>query len=344
MNRCFVWSVVALVVMAVAGVVSGQAESLESAITALAWNPKGDALVVGTTANSEVGCSDGAVFVYIPNESSPPTVILSDEERCGVVDIDFSYDSALIFAQNAIELTNIWKNTATYKYQFGLGSGTNVTRLEAAPTQPFFARVLFNTFVEIISYEAPNIDNSRIDLEPSLVEISDITWSPSSDQLAASSLEAQIGIWDAQAGSLSQLIAYDLDNGKTAIDWSSQEAFIAFGDLLGTVVIWNVDEAEAKYRFEGNASKVNDLDWNPDGTMLASASEDGTVRVWNAERGELIETFIYTGPVYALDWSPDGTKIAFGGADVSGEAPEVMIVDAPVWPSPLTPLPQGEGD
>lgn len=66
--------------------------------------------------------------------------------------------------------------------------------------------------------------------------------------------------------------------------------------------------------------------------MLASASDDGTVRVWNAESGDLLETFTYTGPVYALDWSSDGTQIAFGGADTTGNPPQVMIVDAPQLP------------
>lgn len=338
MSRYLAWAVVALVSMAVVGRVSAQDEPLEGVITALVWNTDGDALVVGTTANTEMGCTDGIVFVYIPNDSSSTSNILSDEERCGIVDIDFSYDGALIFVQNAVAKTKIWKNTVTYEYQFGMGIGADVTALDAAPTQPLFARVLFNTLVEIISYEAPNFDASLIDLEPLLVEISDITWSPSSDQFAASGLGGQIGIWDAQAGSLSQLIEYDLDNGKTAIDWSAQEEFIAFGDLMGTVVIWNLVDSEAKYRFEGNASKVNDLDWHPDGTMLASASEDGTVRVWNTESGDLLETFTYTGPVYALDWSPDGTQIAFGGADTTGNPPQVMIVDAPQLPE-ITPTP-----
>ncbi len=102
------------------------------------------------------------------------------------------------------------------------------------------------------------------------------------------------------------------------------------------MIVWDLDEAGATYHFEEHSDQVNDMAYSPDGTRLASASEDGTVKVWNAQTGALIETLTYPGPVYALDWSPDGEQIAYGGADLSGSPPEVVIVDAPQF-DPITP-------
>ncbi|MBK8136036.1 MAG: hypothetical protein IPK52_09365 [Chloroflexi bacterium] len=309
----------------------GQGGSEES-ITAIKWNTAGETLFIGTSNNSEAGCSDGKVYVQ---DSIGNATIVTIEMACGVVDIGISHDGELILAQNAVGETGIWSNTAGYVYLRSLGSGADITTMEASPAEARVARVLFNELVEIVEYEAENPDSTLVDLEPVLGGISDVAWSPGGDRLIASSLDGFIGLWDSASGDVDHIITYEANTGKTTIAWSSEERFVAFGDFSGSVIVWDLDEAGATYHFEEHSDQVNDMAYSPDGTRLASASEDGTVKVWNAQTGALIETLTYPGPVYALDWSPDGSQIAYGGADSSGNPPEVMIVDAPeIEPTP----------
>ena len=69
----------------------GQGGSEES-ITAIKWNTAGETLFIGTSNNSEAGCSDGKVYVQ---DSIGNATIVTIEMACGVVDIGISHDGEL---------------------------------------------------------------------------------------------------------------------------------------------------------------------------------------------------------------------------------------------------------
>jgi len=86
---------------------------------------------------------------------------------------------------------------------------------------------------------------------------------------------------------------------------------------------------------ELSVSNVGAVKWNPDARRLGVGLRDGTVQIWDVETLEVLETSWQSGSAYVFDWSPDGSQIAYGGADLSGNPPQIQIVDAPeIEPTP----------
>jgi WD40 repeat protein len=321
-----------LLLTAVSVAVSGQDESVEPAITALAWSNEGNSILYGTDGrlDESQSCKIGRLIVVDVETSITQTI--SDVEPCGIVGVGFSQDGTTILSQDGIGTTSKWI-LGSHEADGGIAIHAESQKMEVAPTEPLVARILLHRLIYIDDFNIENPDKTavQIGIDRDIAYLTDLSWHPHSSRIAASGLDGKIGVWDASTGELTRIIEYELNNGKTAISWSPNDNYIAFGSISGVLVIWGLDISDIARRIE-SSSQINDLDWHPDGTMLASASEDGTVRIWNAESGKLLETFTYTGPVYALDWSPDGTQIAFGGADTTGNPPQVMIVDAPQLP------------
>jgi WD40 repeat protein len=305
-------------------VTSAQA-ALADTITAIAWNQNGDMLLIGRGHwPDNLECGDGSVVIW-QQEIQPIT--LSSVETCGIVGVGFSPDDERLVAQNAVGIINIWDSN--FQKESALGIQAGISKMELAPSDALLARVLFKSIIHIIDYEASDPSSTLVFIRPESGKITDLSWQPDGQEIAVSSLEGTVTIWGGEEGDLIETISYESSTGKTAIAWSPTEDKLAIGDLAGRVIIWDISAEGLIYDFDEHTHQIHDLIWSPDGTGLASASEDGTVKVWDAETGNLLETLTYPGPVYALDWSPDGTKIAYGGEDLSGNPPQVEIVDAP---------------
>lgn len=322
-----------LLVMALSGGAWGQQNvPTDNTITAIAWSNDGDLVLYGTEGRLDEtqSCKVGQLMIINLETSTSRT--LSDVEPCGIVGVGFSQDGISILSQDGIGTTGKWM-LESYEDDGGIAIHAESQKMEVAPTEPLVARILLHRLIYIDDFNIENPDKTgvQIGIDRDIAYLTDLSWHPESSNIAASGLDGKIGIWDASTGELTRIIEYELNDGKTAISWSPNDSYIAFGSISGVLIIWDLDISDVARRIE-SSSQITDLDWHPDGMMLASASDDGTVRVWDAESGDLLETFTYTGPVYALDWSPDGTQIAFGGADTSGNPPQVMIVDAPQLP------------
>jgi Tol biopolymer transport system component len=169
--------------------------------------------------------------------------------------------------------------------------------------------------------------------------ITDVSWRNDELQIATSSEDGIIRVWDPNTADLIEEISFNLSLAKTAIAWSNANNVIAFGDIEGGVTLWNLDTNASIFHFTDHTDKINELISSPDGTRLASASQDGTVKIWDTQSGVILGSFIYPGPVYALDWHPDGSEIAYGGLDLSGAEPQVVQIEAPdvLPPTPMPP-------
>jgi WD40 repeat protein len=63
--------------------------------------------------------------------------------------------------------------------------------------------------------------------------------------------------------------------------FSPDGRMLAWGDMAGSLTLWEVATAQGRCRLVGHRSLVRDLSFSPDGKLLASASFDTTALVWD---------------------------------------------------------------
>jgi WD40 repeat protein len=103
-----------------------------------------------------------------------------------------------------------------------------------------------------------------------------------------------------------------------AVAFSADGKFVAAGEQMGAVVIWDVERESDVAHLAGHEWVVFAVAFSRDGTSLISGGADGTVRVWDVAARQQRECYRWTGQcVTCLAISPDGMTAAAGGAEGS---------------------------
>jgi WD40 repeat protein len=109
-----------------------------------------------------------------------------------------------------------------------------------------------------------------------------------------------------------------------SVAWNSNGTQLAVGYEDATIYVWDVaTDAEITMMSVTIPKRLHHIAWSPDDKRIASAN--GLVQVWDSATGQLLATL--PGEAFSVAWSPDGKKLAYGGLDLSGNVPEVQIVD-----------------
>lgn len=333
-----------LLVMAVVDGVSGQEEpdritpiQVPHSIGVIAWSPDGTQIAVGggnyPCDRFDAKESSEAFHIQLFDVQTTTLVQTLTGLRCPVEDIAWTLDEKKLAAANYESIgVTVWDTESGEVILSDPTGAQGVASVDWSPTADRLAIGYAANYVSVID------SNSSDVLTMLSVGGTTVDWSGNADFLAVSSYyHSSVYIVDL-AGQTEVIKFTTGEEPNVDVKWSPDAKKIAAASRDSSIRIWDVASRESLFSFVDFSDFVYAIDWHPDGTMLASASEDGTVRIWHAETGDLLEIFTYTGPVYALDWSPDGTQIAFGGADTTGNPPQVMIVDAPQLPQ-ITPTP-----
>ncbi len=125
--------------------------------------------------------------------------------------------------------------------------------------------------------------------------VSSVTFSPDSRQLASTSWDGTVILWD-----VSSLISMSAEKRKAGIEQDEIDAALA---------------KQARV-LAGHEAGVADVAYSPDGKLLASASDDYTLRLWDPATGEELRVFRgHTGEVNCVAFSPDGKQLVSGSGD-----------------------------
>ncbi len=113
--------------------------------------------------------------------------------------------------------------------------------------------------------------------------------------IAAGSGQAAFQLWDVTSEGEPLLVGEKragLLGGVTAVEFSDDSRFVAFGDFTHEIQIWDVVHRLRVGTLVGHTSQVTDLVFSSDGHSLVSGSHDGTVRLWTLPEGKLVATLL----------------------------------------------------
>lgn len=148
-----------------------------------------------------------------------------------------------------------------------------------------------------------------------------VDWSPDGTQIASSSDDGTVQVWDAVTGR--EISNYRLGAYKRAVAWSPDGKRLAAGGSDCRVHVWDVAEQHEILQYTGHSDLIWALSWSPDGRYIVSGGgytgisgykRDFTLHIWDTTTGKCILTYKgHLMEVQAIQWSPDGKYIASGG-------------------------------
>ncbi|MBW4499030.1 MAG: WD40 repeat domain-containing protein [Scytonema hyalinum WJT4-NPBG1] len=143
-----------------------------------------------------------------------------------------------------------------------------------------------------------------------------VSFSPDGQQLASSSDDTMVRIWDLQGRELKKFENKKYASSVSAISLSRDGKKIVSGGKDGTIRFWDLQGQPLGEPFKGHLGDVKSVAFSPDGKKIVSGGKDGTIRLWDLQGQSLGEPFKgHLGDVKSVAFSPDGKKIVSGGKD-----------------------------
>lgn len=137
-----------------------------------------------------------------------------------------------------------------------------------------------------------------------------LSFHPSGDFIALSSILGLIEILDAQTGELITTL-HDASRHIGDLTYSPLGTYLAAGTDGSQIFIWETTSYTLVTSFPAHQSYVNGVDFSHDETLLVSGSDDGTVAVWAVEDFRLLAMLTgHEGTVLRVEINPQATLIA----------------------------------
>lgn len=301
---------------------------------AIAWSPSGD-LIAYSYSYGSPRCNQIQNFVYVIDAvtGNPVQTLLGGDCATWSLDWNPTEDYLVGASLDAIGF-RIWDVNSGDELASAQLAGQGVVSAKWHPALNQIASTGIGGGIALFDAKTGEY------IRPLTVyaNVTQFDWDPSGTQLAGRSLyDSSTYILDATTGEIEHTLIGHTTNGGL-VTWSDDGTKIAsasFDD--NTVRLWNAINGQPLTVW--TVSNITDIEWAPDSRRIAIASNDGFAQVWDSQTEEVLETFSNSSGVRTLSWSPNGEKIAYGGADSSGNPPEIEIVDAPVIAVPITGTP-----
>ncbi|NJN95736.1 MAG: WD40 repeat domain-containing protein [Anaerolineales bacterium] len=158
--------------------------------------------------------------------------------------------------------------------------------------------------------------------------VTHVTWGPDGTQIATSSSDNTVKIWDAQRGTL--LFTLTGHTHKvTQVVWSPDRQRILTASDDEMAKVWDAQSSALLFTLTGHTNRINQAVWSSDGQRILTASNDGTAKIWNAQTGQVLFTLgNHQAGENHITLSPDGQRILITNWDETAKIRTSRIWDA----------------
>uniref|UniRef100_A0A2A4JJP8 Uncharacterized protein n=1 Tax=Heliothis virescens TaxID=7102 RepID=A0A2A4JJP8_HELVI len=162
-------------------------------------------------------------------------------------------------------------------------------------------------------------------LEPSLEKqlkghrngITSLFFSPNEQQIASSSLDNSVLLWDLR-GTMRSYRFQGHDEAVMDVTFSPSGKFMASASRDKTVRLWVPTVTGSTGMFKAHSQTVRSVQFSPDGTKIITASDDKIVKLWSTEKHRFLASYVgHTNWVRCARMSSDGSVIASCSDDKS---------------------------
>src|SRR5262249_35217854 len=142
-----------------------------------------------------------------------------------------------------------------------------------------------------------------------------VSYSPDGKQVAASTAQGLVGIWDTNKDKSDPLTTLGGPQDRiNSVAWSPDGKFIAAASEDKSVTIWDaVKWGKALVTIQDTTAQLS-VTWSTDSKRVASGCADNSAKIWDAiAGGKALQTLgEHTGRVRSVAWSPDGARLLTG--------------------------------
>ncbi|XP_041972989.1 POC1 centriolar protein homolog A-like [Aricia agestis] len=155
-------------------------------------------------------------------------------------------------------------------------------------------------------------------LEPSLEKqlkghrnsITALFYNPNELQLASSSLDNSVLLWDLR-GNMRSYRFQGHSEAVTDVTFSPSGKYMASASRDKTIRLWVPTVTGSTGVFKAHSQTVRSVQFSPDGTKILTASDDKIIKLWSSNKHKFIASYVgHTNWVRRANMSPDGTLIA----------------------------------
>jgi WD40 repeat protein len=159
-----------------------------------------------------------------------------------------------------------------------------------------------------VVYDLTNGGQELLALQGHTAAVMTANFSPDGKQLATSSQDQTVKLWDAETGQL--LHTFTGHNHYTGrVIFNPEATRLATGSLDRTVKVWDLETRKELYTLSGPVASVWGIVFSPDGKFIATGNNYQTLRLWDAITGEELLTLPIPAPSFQLFFTPDQTRL-----------------------------------
>ncbi|MDE0683450.1 MAG: T9SS type A sorting domain-containing protein, partial [Candidatus Poribacteria bacterium] len=140
-------------------------------------------------------------------------------------------------------------------------------------------------------------------------QVKAVDFSRDGQMLATAGVDVKL--WDIHTRE--EIATFEHGRWVLAVAFSPDGQFLATGDEIGQVNVWDIQKRSIVVQFEADSTSIYTVKFSPDGKVLAGAGYDGNVNLWKVQSWERFGKLSSHGTAYTISFSPDSKTLASTG-------------------------------